>query len=209
MKEIFYSKFMELSAQPAGAFLLAGILIIIFVFFYLKQIKLTTKILTNMGLMIALTVILNMLRIYHMPQGGSVTLGGMVPLLLLSYSYGPAVGALAGFVYGLVNLVQDPFILHPVQVLFDYPLPYMAVSIAGCFQRNILMGAVVGIFGRFICHFISGAVFFGSYAPEGISPYWYSLVFNASYLIPDLLICLIILHMLPIKVLVRQMRGRS
>lgn len=204
MEQTFYAKILSILAQPTSIFMLVGLFILIAVFLYLKKIKLTTKMLTHIGLLLALTVILNMIRIYHMPQGGSVTLGGMVPLLLIAYCYGPAVGFLAGFIYGLINLLQDPFILHPVQVLFDYPLPYMAIGLAGFFRKRFLLGAVVGIAGRFVCHFISGAVFFGSYAPEGVSPYWYSFLFNASYLVPDLIICLLILRILPIKTLIRQ-----
>ena len=60
-----------------------------------------------------------------MPQGGSITCGAMLPLLFIAYRYGPGIGCLTGFLYGLINILQDPFILHPLQVLFDYPLPYM------------------------------------------------------------------------------------
>lgn len=98
---------------------------------YSRHIHLTTRMIIDIALMLALTIVLHQIRIFHMPQGGSVTLGAMVPLLLLSYRYGPGIGALAGFLYGLVNIIQDPFIVHPVQVLFDYPLPYMAMGLAG------------------------------------------------------------------------------
>ena len=162
----------------------------------------------QLGLMIALAVVLHMIKLYHLPQGGSVTPGGMLPLLLISFCYGPAVGFLTGFCYGLLNLIQDPFILSPLQVLFDYPLPYMALGLAGYFSKNIYLGATVGIVARFICHFISGVVFFGSYVPEGTSIYAYSLIFNASYLVPELIICLILLKLLPIKRFLTLMKHR-
>ncbi len=193
--------------SPASVFTLIGLLILILAFIYIKKVKIDTRMIVNVALMIALTVVLHMFRLYHMPQGGSVTLGGMVPLLLVAFCYGPAVGYLAGFAYGLINLIQDPFILQPVQVLFDYPLPYMAIGLAGCFKNRIYLGAFIGIFGRFICHFISGAVFFGSYAPAGMSPYWYSLVFNATYLVPELIICLVVLRVLPVKKFLQQMKN--
>ena len=85
---------------------------------------LTTRQIVFAALMIAATLVLEQLRIFHMPQGGSVTLGGMVPLILLAYLEGPVVGAIGGCLYGFLNMMQDPFILHPAQVLFDYPLPY-------------------------------------------------------------------------------------
>jgi thiamine transporter len=199
MEETFYSKVTMILEQPASVFTLLGLVALLLAFMYIKKVKLNTRMIVHIGLMLALTVILHTFRLYHMPQGGSVTLGGMIPLLLIAFRYGPAVGYLSGFSYGLINLIQDPFILHPIQVLFDYPLPYMAIGLAGYFKDRILLGAIVGICGRFICHFISGSVFFASYAPAEMSPYWYSFVFNATYLVPELIICLFILRTLPVK----------
>lgn len=175
---------------------------------YTKHIKMSTRTLIDIALMLALTIVLHQIRLFHMPQGGSVTLGAMVPLLLLSYRYGPGIGALAGFLYGLINIIQDPFIVHPVQVLFDYPLPYMAMGLAGLWREHIYRGTALAFLSRFCCHLISGVVFFASYAPAGMSPFVYSFVFNASYLIPEFLICCIILRLLPIKRLLAAMGGQ-
>lgn len=207
--EAILSKIAMILEQPTSVFTLAALVVLILVFVNIKKIKLNTPMIAHIGIMLALTIILHTFRLYHMPQGGSVTLGGMIPLLLITFRYGPAVGYLAGFVYGLINLILDPFILHPVQVLFDYPLPYMALGLAGYFKERILLGAIIGACGRFICHFISGAVFFASYAPPGTSPYWYSLVFNATYLVPELIICLLILRVLPLKRILLQMRNNE
>lgn len=185
--------------NPASVFALAGLVLLVLAFLYIKRISIGTRLMVHIGLAIALTVVLHTFRLFHMPQGGSVTLGAMIPLLLLAFRYGPAVGYLAGFVYGLLNLIQDPYILHPVQVLFDYPLPYMALGLAGYFKERVMLGTAAGILGRLVCHYISGVVFFASYAPAGMSPYWYSFVFNATYLLPELIICLLIMRFLPIK----------
>ncbi|MBR6014143.1 MAG: energy-coupled thiamine transporter ThiT [Selenomonadaceae bacterium] len=178
---------------------LIGVLILILFLLYSKKIKITTKILINISLMIALAIILNYLRIYHFPQGGAVTLGGMIPLILISFRYGSGVGILAGFIFGLITILQDPFILHPVQVLFDYPLPFMAMGLAGIFPKKIFLSVFLAFAGRFACHFISGVIFFSSYAPEGMSPIIYSILSNATYLIPEMIICCIILKFLPIE----------
>jgi thiamine transporter len=207
MEETFYSKVTMILEQPASVFTLLGLVALLLAFMYIKKVKLNTRMIVHIGLMLALTVILHTFRLYHMPQGGSVTLGGMIPLLLIAFRYGPAVGYLSGFSYGLINLIQDPFILHPIQVLFDYPLPYIAIGLAGYFKDRILLGAIVGSCGRFICHFISGSVFFASYAPVGTSPYWYSFVFNATYLVPELIICLVILRTLPMNRILSQMKN--
>ncbi len=160
------------------------------------------------ALMIAFTALLKEVRIYHFPQGGSVTLGSMIPLLLLSHCYGARVGMLAGFLYGLLLILQDPFILHPVQVLFDYFLPGMMVGLAGLFPSRRILISAVGVFvGKFFCHFISGVVFFSSYAPEGMSPVLYSLVVNLSLQVPECVICCVILRFLPVERLLAAMRG--
>lgn len=207
MEAAFSKNIAMIFEQTTSVFALAAVVALIFAFAYIKKVKLNTQMMVHISLMVALTVILHTFRLYHMPQGGSVTLGAMIPLLLIAFRYGPIVGYLAGFVYGLFNLLQDPYILHPIQVLFDYPLPYMALGLAGYFKDRMLLGAIVGSCGRFICHFISGVVFFASYAPSGTSPYWYSFVFNATYLLPELMICLFILRVLPVKRLLLQMRN--
>ena len=192
--------------NPTAIIALIGVLILILFLLYSKKIKLTTKILINISLMLAFAMVLNYLRIYHFPQGGSVTPGGMIPLILISLRYGTGVGALAGFIFGIVNILQDPFILHPIQVLFDYPLPFMAMGLAGFFKEKIFLGVIISFAGRFICHFISGVVFFASYAPEGISPIIYSLTANATYLVPEMIICILILKILPVKRLLSAMK---
>lgn len=199
----------ELLASPTAGFAMIGTFAMIAAGLYSRHIHLTTRMIIDIALMLALTIVLHQIRIFHMPQGGSVTLGAMVPLLLLSYRYGPGIGALAGFLYGLVNIIQDPFIVHPVQVLFDYPLPYMAMGLAGLWSGHLYRGTALAFLARFLCHVVSGVVFFASYAPEGMNPLAYSLVFNATYLIPEFVICCIILSLLPIRRLLAAMGGQS
>ena len=119
----------ELLIHPAACFALIGLLILILVGLYFRRIQLTTRSLVNISLMLAITVVLHQIKLFHMPQGGSVTAGSMVPLLLIAYRYGLGIGVLTGFLYSMINLLLNPFIVHPVQVLFDYPLPYMAMGL--------------------------------------------------------------------------------
>ena len=182
----------ELLASPTAGFAMFGTLAVILGGLYTRHIKLTTRMLIDIALMLALTIVLHQIRIFHMPQGGSVTLGAMFPLLLLSYRYGPGIGALAGFLYGLIN----------------YPLPYMAMGLAGLWRGHLYRGTALAFLARFLCHVISGVVFFASYAPESMNPLAYSLAFNATYLIPEFLICCLILRLLPVKRLLAAM-GQS
>ncbi|GAI59291.1 unnamed protein product, partial [marine sediment metagenome] len=106
-----------------------------------------------------------------------------------------------------------PFIIHPAQLVLDYPLPYMLVGLAGIFSSKInlkakgstcgwlLLAVFTGGLGRFISHFLSGVIFFAQYAPEGQSPWVYSAIYNVSYLLPALLLSYIIIIPL-IKILV-------
>lgn len=188
-----------LTQYPMVLTTLIGMFLLCILFIYITKIKITIHMTIHIGLILALTIILHSIRLYHMPQGGSVTLGGMIPLMLLSLYYKPLVGYFAGFIYGFINFMQDPFILHPLQVIFDYPLPYMLLGIVGYFKRHILLGASLAITTRFLCHFASGIIFFADYVPVGTSIYTYSFIFNITYLLPELIITLIILHFLPIK----------
>ncbi len=199
MKGNLLDNIATIAASPTTLLTLGGLILLIVALLRMKRVAFTARLISHIGLALALAAILHAFKLYHMPQGGSVTLGSMIPILLMAFFYGPQVGYLTGFLYGLINLIQDPYILHPIQVLFDYPLPFMALGLAGYFKGRYLAGTAVGIIGRFLFHYISGIVFFASYAPAGVSPYLYSFVFNASYLSVECIVCIIIMRMLPIE----------
>ena len=197
--DTLFNNVSEILSSPSVSFAILGVFILICFSIYISKIKFTAGMLVYISLMLAFSVILQQLRIYHFPQGGSVTLGSMIPLLLLSYRYGISTGALAGFLYGLIAILQDPFILHPIQVLFDYPLPYMSLGLAALIPAHKFLSTAIAFLSRFACHFISGVVFFSSYAPEGMSPIIYSLTANSTYFLPESIICFIILKILPLE----------
>ena len=84
----------ELLIHPAACFALIGLLILILVGLYFRRIQLTTRSLVNISLMLAITVVLHQIKLFHMPQGGIVTAGSMVPLLLIAYRYVLRIGVL-------------------------------------------------------------------------------------------------------------------
>lgn len=189
----------QLMKVPSAALCLFALFFLLVALLKIKQVRLSVSMAASSGLMLAMTVILTAFPFYRMPNGGSVTLGGMLPLFFISFAYGPEVGMLAGFAYSLMNLVMAPYILHPVQVLFDYPLPFMALGLAGCFPRHHMAGITAAVAVRLFFHFLSGVVFFGSYAPAGTSIYLYSFVTNLTYLLPNLVICLVFYRLLPVE----------
>jgi len=169
------------------------------------------RILAESAVMIALATVLNSIKIFTMPEGGTVTLGAMVPLLFLALRRGAKVGMAAGAVFGIIDVYFEPFVYNPVQFLLDYPFAYGALGLAGLASgrvsapngRGVLtpvawsMAAVaLGIFGRFVCHFFSGLIFFASYAPPTESPALYSAVYNASYLVPEFFISAFVISIL-------------
>ncbi len=144
--------------------------------------KVSTRILAEAALLIALSSVLYLIKPYTLPQGGEVTLGGMIPILLFALRRGIRLGILAGAIFGLVVLYEEPFIFHPVQVLLDYPIAFGALGLAGLLRTHPIAGVAVGILGRFISHFLSGVIFFASNAPAGTPAALYSAIYNGSYL---------------------------
>jgi len=159
-----------------------------------------TKILAEGTVFIALSIALyytsrTYLPFLHLPQGGSVTLASMVPLLWFSLRRGLRWGLEACTVYGLVRILGGD-IYYPAQILLDYPLAFGSLGLAGAFRSRPVLGVVVGITGRYIFHVISGLVFFQQYAWAGWNSIAYVFAYNATYLVPELIVSSIIIGIL-------------
>lgn len=202
--------FSTLMDNPLSLITIIGGVLLLLAIIKFKNIKLNAKIMTRIGIALALATILNMIKLYVLPNGGgSISLGSMVPIILIAYMYGPQIGLLTGFLFGIISLILNPYILHPIQVLFDYPLPYMAVGFAGYFKNNRMLGTTVGMSLKFVFHFISGYVFFGEFAPAGWSPAIYSLAVNGFAVGGELIICLIIISLLPFNRIINNISNKS
>lgn len=150
-----------------------------------KGKKADTRALAVSALLVALSVILNQITLIHMPQGGSVTVFSMVPVALCAYIYGVRRGLMAGMVVGLISLVFNPYVIHPIQLLLDYPLAFGALALGGIIAKGdygIVKGYIMGVFCRYICSVLSGAIFFGAYAPDGFNAWTWSFWYNATYM---------------------------
>jgi thiamine transporter len=159
----------------------------------------STKILAEIIVLVALAAALGFLShnlsVLKLPQGGSINLG-MIPIFWLALRRGWKIGMFAGAVFGVVDMTFEPFIVHPIQFALDYPLAFAVLGLAGFFRKYAVVGVVVGGFGRFVCHFASGIVYFADFAPEGMSPVVYSAIYNGTYIIPSIIICAIIMGIL-------------
>ena len=162
-----------------------------------SKLRFSTKIIAEIVVFVALATVLSHIKIFSLPQGGSVTAASMVPILWLAIRRGPKIGLFAAVVYGVVQFAVDiPYIAHPLQVVLDYPLAFGMLGLAGFFQKRYFLGATVGVIGRFLAHFVSGFVFWATYAPEGMHPVVYSALYNGSYLLLELAISIYIVYLL-------------
>ena len=161
-----------------------------------KNKKISAKQLAFASVALALATVCSMIKVFELPMGGSITLLSMLFVVLIGYWYGPAVGLMAGVAYGLLELILGPYIISLPQMLVDYPFAFGALGLSGFFsekKNGLLIGYVVSIIGRFFFAVLSGVIFFGMYAPEGMSPLAYSVAYNGSYIFAEGIITIIIL----------------
>lgn len=156
--------------------------------------KWTVQMLVRASLSIALSFVLSYIKVFRMPQGGSITVASMLPIMIFAYQYGVGPGFIAGAAYGLLQLVQDFWVTNPLGLILDYPLAFAMLGFAGLLrsQKALIPGIIIAIFGRFMCSFISGFVFFAEFAAEGVHPVLHSLLYNGSFLLVEAIICITI-----------------
>jgi thiamine transporter len=155
------------------------------------------KIMVEVSLLVATAVLLSFLKLFPMAYGGSVSLD-MLPIFILAFRHGGKAGMLGGALLGVIKLLINPYYIHPVQVLLDYPVPFMLLGVAGfgILRKNRILGVLAGSSLRFIIHVVAGVVFFAEYAPEGTPALLYSMGYNASYLVPEAILVLLVVLLL-------------
>lgn len=183
----------EYLLTPAGytalTLILGAILLSVTAFGRKKDMRTNTKKLVFCAAAIALAMITSYIKFASLPFGGSITLFSMFFVSLTGYLYGPSVGIAAGIAYGVLQLITGPYIFHPLQVLLDYPLAFGMLGISGFFsgrKYSLIAGYAAGVFGRYICHVLSGYIFFADFAPEGMNALLYTFGYNATYILPEL-----------------------
>lgn len=148
---------------------------------------------------IAASFALSYIKFFQMPQGGSITLVSLLPLMIYSYMFGVKKGVAAGAVYGVLQAVQDPWIIHPAQFFLDYPIAFAAAGLAGVFARlkpleklpqvQFALGAVAATVLRFASHVLAGVFAFSEYST--LDNVWaYSMAYN-SFVFVDIAITVV------------------
>ena len=174
---------------------------IVYYLLNIRKFKLDTKTMIVIALFAACGLILSKIKLIQYPQGGGIALFSMLPVMLFSLLYGKTAGVTAGLVFGLLSLLDGPYVIHPVQFLLDYIFPTMALGLAGTFGSDTrikrifgpLMAVVLNVFSKFL----SGVVFFGAFAPENMGAVLYSLVYNGSTAGVEGVLCVVILAIMP------------
>ncbi len=167
-----------------------------------KNKKVSAKQLAFAAVALALATVCSNIRLFRLPMGGAITLFSMLFVTLIGYWYGSAVGLMAGVAYGLLQMIFDTYVVSLPQVLLDYPLAFGALGLSGFFsekKNGLIIGYLVAITGRFFFSVLSGVVFFGMYAPEGMSPLAYSAAYNGSIMYGEGILTIIILMIPAVK----------
>ena len=169
-----------------------------------------TKSLAFSAIFISIALILSFIKI-GLPYGGSVTLCSMLFISLIGYYTGAFWGIMAAIAYGILQFICEPLFLNPIQFLLDYLLGFGVLGVSGFFSnkaKGLVAGFTLGAFLRFICSAISGYVFYGSYAPENMNVIIYTILYNLSYIFPEVIITYIFINLKPFKKLLEEIEAR-
>ncbi|MCI8443448.1 MAG: energy-coupled thiamine transporter ThiT [Provencibacterium sp.] len=170
------------------------------------------RILTECALMVALSAVLQIIPFFSLPAGGSITLASMAPIVLAALRHGPKWGLLTSFACSLLQMLLGGISSPPTEtlgwfvlvVLLDYLLAFTCLGLAPLFARPFssskavgpAVGSVAVCFIRFLCHYLSGIIIWGVYAPEGQPVWLYSLNYNGSYMLVETILTTVVVVLL-------------
>ena len=161
--------------------------------------KMGTKQLVFCAMALALAFITSYIKIFNMPWGGSVTLCSMLFIVLAANWYGPKTGILVGLVYGILQFIQEPYVLSFFQVCCDYILAFAALGVAGFFAKSkngLIKGYIAAVIARGAFHALGGYLYWMDYMPENFPKALsslYPILYNYSYLLAEGVITVIII----------------
>lgn len=170
-----------------------------------KAKKLSTKQLVFCAMALALGFVTSYIKLFELPFGGSVTAFSMLFVVLIGYWYGPKTGLLIGFVYGIMQFLQGPYVLSLFQVCCDYLLAFTALGIAGFFRNSkngLLKGYLIAILVRGFFHALGGYLYWMDYMPDEFPKALaalYPIVYNYSYILAEGILTAILISIPSVK----------
>lgn len=174
-----------------------------------KSGKLTIKQLVFCAMAVALGTVLSYIKVFHFPYGGSITLLSMLVICLPGYFFGLGAGLMTALAYGVLQLLIDPYVVYPLQLVMDYLLAFGALGLSGLFsnaKNGLLKGYIVGVLGRYVFVVLSGYIFFAEYAWEGWAVLPYSMVYNGIYIFAEAAVTVIVILLPPVKLAIGRIR---
>ena len=201
----FETVFKKLTELPATVWIALGVLAalgIILLAVSKNRRVLSAKVISFGALSVALSFVLSCIRLYRMPQGGSVTPGSMLPVLFFSAGFGVVPGLIAGLIDGLLQYLEGGWFLNVWQVLLDYFLAYAALGLGGlyrafvkssAFKKSSRYGGLLAFYAamfvallfRGLSATLAGYVFWDT-------AFWPSVVYNCTYLLPEFAVCCVL-----------------
>ena len=167
----------------------------------MKTRNLRLRALTEGAIMVALAQVLGYIKLFELPQGGSICLS-MLPIFVYCARWGFGPGMLASFAFSVLQLLLDGAYAYSWQSMIgDYIVAYSLLGVAGLFSKKrsgFFIGTVVGSFARFLSHYITGATVWAEYMPENFfgmtktTPWVYSALYNGSFILVDAAMTLVI-----------------
>lgn len=156
----------------------------------------------------SLSLVMEVFSFRAWAQGGSISLQ-MIPILLMAFKWGWKGGITTGLLVGLLQFFTGPYIIHPIQGLLDYPVAFALIGFTAipsrlihkaAYENNrikfiglLFIGGLIGSINRFLAHFFSAIIFFGSSAPHGQAVWIYSLIYNSTYVMPSFIVSIIVI----------------
>lgn len=173
---------------------------------------LSTRQLVFCAMSMALAFVTSYIKVFTLPYGGSVTLCSMLFICLIGYWYGVRVGITTGLAYGILQFLQEPYVLSPFQVCCDYVFSFAALGLSGVFRNRkngLFAGCLLGFLARGAFHTLGGYLYWMDYMPENFPKSLtavYPIVYNYSYVLAEGVLILIVISLPPVKKALNQVQ---
>ena len=203
MFEMFVNAEGGLTAAGYAVTVVAGIVLFLAAWYLAgrrsAEKKMSAKQLVFCGVAIALAYITSYIKIFNMPWGGSITLCSMLFIVLVANWYGVGTGLFVGLAYGILQFIQEPYVLSFFQVCCDYIFAFAALGLAGVFAKSnhgLLKGYILAVVARGAFHALGGYLYWMDYMPDNFPKSLtavYPILYNYSYLLVEGVITVIVI----------------
>lgn len=196
----------------------AVLLVLAAAFFHAKSgsaKKLSTKQLVFCAAAMALAFVASYIKVFSLPYGGSVTLFSMLFICLIGYWYGVGPGIMTGLAYGILQFLQEPYVLSLFQVCCDYVLAFAGLGLAGLFHKSkngLVKGYILGILIRGAFHALGGYLYWMDYMPENFPQSLaalYPIIYNYSYILAEGVLTVIVISLPPVSKALAQVKRNA